>query len=107
MDLASRESGCPDQLVNIDRTWAQRADDPLTLARADVGEWLTVRSSSPRRRARLALGAGAGLVLAFANARLLASHEPADIVGVPNIKKNREQQEQRSESPLPRQREHA
>ena len=50
---------------------------------------------------------GAGLVLAFANARLLASHEPADIVGVANIKKNREQQEQRSDSPLPRQREHA
>jgi hypothetical protein len=32
-------------------------------------------------------------VLAFANARLLASHEPADIVGVANVKKNREQQE--------------
>jgi hypothetical protein len=46
MDLASRESGCPDQLVNIDRTWAQRADDRLTLARADVAGGSTVRSSS-------------------------------------------------------------
>jgi len=72
-------SCCPCR-CSLSRTWAQRAD---------------------------ALGAGAGLVLAFANARLLASHEPADIVDVANIKKNREQQEQRSDSPLPRQREHA
>src|SRR5262249_2234676 len=66
-----------------------------------IGKTLTMAQTRRRLRGRR------GLVLAFANARLLASHEPADIVGVANIKKNREQQEQRSESPLPRQREHA
>ena len=53
MDLASRESGCPDQLVNIDRTWAQRANDRLTLARADVagGRALFIRGDEPAAEA--------------------------------------------------------
>lgn len=72
--------------------------------RVDGGLWAAefVDQGPERRRTDIpapdqpgldALGAQAGLVLAFANARLLASHEPADIVGVANVKKNREQQE--------------
>jgi hypothetical protein len=40
MNLAGREPRAADQLVNIDGAWAERADDQLALACADVGEGL-------------------------------------------------------------------
>jgi hypothetical protein len=40
MDLAGRQSGCPDQLVNVDGAWAQRAGDQFALACPDVGKRL-------------------------------------------------------------------
>ena len=36
--LAGLKPGRPDQFVDIDRARSERADDPLALARADVGE---------------------------------------------------------------------
>jgi len=48
------------------------------------------------------LGEGAALELAFANPCLLAAHKPANIGGVADIKKRREQQEQACKPPLRR-----
>src|SRR5262249_2301919 len=51
MDLASRESGCPDQLVNIARTWAQRRRSPHARSRGCRGV-ASPCALHPRRRAR-------------------------------------------------------
>src|SRR5262249_11150610 len=49
---------------------------------------------------------GAGLELAFANARLIPAYKPADIAGMADIKQGGERKEERSEPPLPCQRKH-
>jgi len=49
MHLAGLEPGAPDQLVDIDRTWAERGNDPLALVLADVGKG-TGRAFLIRRR---------------------------------------------------------
>ena len=53
-----------------------------------------------------ALGVGALLDGPLANARLLASRQAPDIGGVPDVEKERKQQEEAREPPLPGQHEH-
>ena len=40
VDLAHAEAGGADQLIDIDRTWSERADDPLALALTNLWQRL-------------------------------------------------------------------
>ncbi len=87
---------------------ASAPPNSLTRARKVAGPTFSLRISLSQasRCRRLSRGPGFNgaevLSLLLANARLLASRQPADIRRVTHIEKDREQQEQRSEVPSSR-----